>query len=77
MSDALKTICPECEIVRWHDREPEDGSATCRGCDYTSTSDERHAARTESRLDDLSPELKNGGETDAGQVSLTEWGESS
>ena len=69
--DAVKTMCPECEIVRWHDVE-QDG-ATCRGCGHKSTREERHAVRNENRLDDLTPALKDGTGAEDAQEELTRW----
>lgn len=71
--DALKTICPSCEVVRWHDRDGRDGTATCRSCGYESRRDERHEVRIEMRLDDLEPDLKDNTETGDSQTDLSGW----
>lgn len=69
----VKTMCPECRVVRWHDRDPEDGAATCRGCGHESTPGERHAIRNEERLDDLTPALKDGTGAEDANADLTRW----
>lgn len=59
---------------RWHDGDPEDETATCRTCGHESTSEERHEARTENRVDDLTPALETAdGDNDADQADLTGW----
>lgn len=71
--ETLKTMCPECRTVRWHDGDAEDRTATCRGCGYESSREERQEARTEERLDDLKPDLKDSVGSEGPSADLSRW----
>jgi len=71
--DAVKTMCPECRVVRWHDRDRDDGAATCRACGRESTAEERNDVRNEERLDDLSTVLKDGTGAEDADADLARW----
>lgn len=70
--DEVKTMCPECRVVRWHDRDG-DGTASCRACGCESTAEERNDVRNEERLDDLDTVLKDGTGAPQENADLGRW----